>query len=215
MKRKVRDNLDRIVTDFLYDMADWKSYCLMNNLPENDESKKQWKRDRNLNNLLKMEDNIEIERRFLLKELPDVNYDYTIDITQYYIKIDEIWERYRKSVYSESVIKYYKTIKTFIRPGEQKEDEIEISEVEYNNAVDKCNSGDYKARVIEKKRYVHKMSDGLKWEIDKFEMNVVIAEIELPELRHKFETPDWLDNEIILEVTEHKEFSSKSLATVL
>jgi len=34
-----------------------------------------------------MKKEIEIERRFLLRRLPDIKYDEIIDITQYYIKI--------------------------------------------------------------------------------------------------------------------------------
>jgi len=161
-----------------------------------------------------MKKEIEIERRFLLKKLPDIKYDEIIDITQYYIKIDGIWERYRKSIYPDNMVKYYKTIKKFIRVGEREEDENEITSFEYNIKANECNSGDYEARVIKKKRYIHNLFDGLKWEIDKFEFNV-IAEIEVPKLSYKIVIPDWLEKEIITEITKYKEFSSKSLATRL
>ena len=162
-----------------------------------------------------MKKEIEIERRFLLRRLPDIKYDEIIDITQYYIKIDGIWERYRKSIYSDNTVKYHKTIKKFIRVSEQEEDEIEISDSEYNMIANECNTGGCEARVIKKKRYVYNLSDGLKWEIDKFEMNIVIAEIELPELSYEIEVPDWLEKEIVIEITKYKEFSSKSLAKIL
>lgn len=162
-----------------------------------------------------MSKEIEIERRFLLRRLPDIMYDDAIDIIQYYIKINGVWERYRKSKYSDNTTKYYKTIKKFIKTGEQEEDEIEISKLDYNENVNKCNSGEFKARVIKKTRYIHNLADGLKWEIDKFEMDIIIAEIEIPRMSYIIERPDWLENEIVLEITKYKEFSSKSLANRL
>ena len=160
---------------------------------------------------------IETERKFLLKKVPtEVDYDDIIDITQHYLKVDDKWERYRKAVHLNGDVKYYKTIKTFIKLGSSEEDETELTETNYNKLIELCKSGTFNSRVVDKKRYVYGISKNLKWEIDKFKgMNIVIAEIELPKIDSKFDTPDWLQNEIIMEVTEFKKLSSRSLATKL
>ena len=159
---------------------------------------------------------IETERKFLLKNLPDVKYDDIIDITQYYIKLNDTWERYRKSIHADGTIKYYKTIKTYISIGSSEEDEIELSKINYNKLIELCKYGRFESRVVNKKRHVYNLKSGLKWEIDKFKgMNVIIAEIEIPKMKSKFKTPDWLEDEIIMEITKYNNFSSKSLATIL
>lgn len=159
---------------------------------------------------------IETERKFLLKNIPDVKYDDIIDITQYYLKLDSGWERYRKSEHLDGTIKYYKTIKRFIEYGSSEENEVELSESNYDKLIELCNSKVFETRVLEKRRHVYKMKKGLKWEIDKLkDVNIVIAEIELENINQKFKTPDWLKDEIIMEVTEYDSLSSRSLATIL
>ncbi len=227
MSKENNLNLDKFkddVSNFVKEMFDFKDYCIKNGINDSDPKvKEQWKRDYKIKNLLKekaKEDmaktNIENERRWLLKNVPGIDYDDTIEITQYYLKVDDVWERYRKATHSNGDIKYYKTIKKFIEIGSSEEDEKKISLDKYLKFKEKCHNKNTKSRLIKKTRYVHIVGGGFKWEIDKFkDMRVVIAEIELPYVSFNVDIPDWLDSEIIMEVTKHKKFSSRSLATRL
>lgn len=157
---------------------------------------------------------IETERKFLLKKLPNIVYDDSIEITQYYLKINNIWERYRKSVHLDGEVRYYKTIKKSLEIGSSEEDEIELSSVDYNKSVSLCSR--FESKVLNKTRYIFYLGDNLKWEVDDIiEKNIVIAEIEIPKLDFKFETPEWLESEIIKEVTDDYNYSSSSLANEL
>jgi CYTH domain-containing protein len=55
--------------------------------------------------------------------------------------------------------------------------------------------------------------EGLKWEVDTFwTARLVIAEIELPDIKYPIELPDWLQSELIMEVTGMEEFSNYRLS---
>lgn len=151
----------------------------------------------------------ETERRYLLKRNPcawgELIYDDMIHIDQHY-STDGKNIRYRKCVDKDLKKTYFATIKKSISKMTATEDEREITEEEFNYNV----HSDMKS--IKKVRYVVKVNN-LKWEIDTFiSADLVIAEIELPNEKHK--VPHILDiqRNIIIEVTNKKEFSNYNLA---
>ncbi|CAG7580208.1 MAG: putative phosphatase [uncultured marine phage] len=162
--------------------------------------------------------NIEIERKIILKGVPDIEYDQVLNITQYYFKNEEgIWERFRRSEDQNGEVTYIKTIKTTISKGISNEDEDIISKDDYKNAKSLCKSGEYESRRISKIRHV-KYVDGtdLKWEIDEFtDINITIAEIEIPTLDFEVDFPDYITDVMIKEVTGIKEFNNRRMAEVL
>lgn len=157
--------------------------------------------------------NLEIERKFLLKRHPHKGLsespDDLVEIQQYYFKNEKgIWERVRRAHYKESdSITYLHTIKRSISPGVKEEIESEISQEDFFKYLDKCDRG------IFKDRYIFNIENGLFWEVDYFhQIDITIAEIELPDIKHKFTTPEFIESEILLEVTDIKSFSNRRLA---
>jgi CYTH domain-containing protein len=160
-------------------------------------------------------ESVEIERKIILKYVPDIEYDEILDITQYYIK-KKVWERFRKSVNQDGDITYVKTIKKTLRAGASLENEDEISEEEYERMVTMCKSGDFQSRVISKLRHIKYVEDDLKWEIDEFkDVTLVIAEIEIPTDDYEIKYPDYIKGTFIKDVTDWKEFNNRRMAEIL
>lgn len=153
---------------------------------------------------------LEIEKKIILKRLPNIEYDKKIKITQYYLKNkDGIWERYRKSKIGD-ITEYFRTIKTTLRDGVCMEDEINITKKEYKKNIEKCD------RKISKTRYVKNVDDNLFWEIDVFDnISLVMAEIEIPNEDYEVIYPDWIQTNIISDVTKIKGFSNRRMAEKL
>lgn len=158
---------------------------------------------------------LEIERKFLLKRFPKriiEKYKRSVqilDMVQYYFFINGIWQRYRVVNSNGKKTKYIHTIKKSLEPGIYEENERLITEKEFL-AKRKEHNKNY--AVIRKTRYVIKYK-GLKFEIDVYlDLNLVVLEVELPELKHQFEYPEGLFEEIIIEATGMKQFSNFSLA---
>lgn len=168
----------------------------------------------------------EIERKFLLKELPILpkGVDDIQNIIQYYYLVGDVWYRIRKidsSLNNNSI--YLHTIKTY-KDGICYEEERNYTNDEYTALVKEIHSGKYDVRYISKTRYIYKTGvfadfEGenreIKWEIDVFNFKLVIAEIEIPDFNFEIEIPNYLKKEIIYEVTGIKEFSNRVLAEVL
>jgi len=158
---------------------------------------------------MKKTNDLEIERRFLLKKLPDLpDLSNRIEITQVYLpKITKgKVNRYRSEVRTNTQTKYIHATKEFVSGAVTHEKEIDISIKEYHEAEEKAD------RTISKIRYLYPQGN-LVWEIDKFsDINLIIAEIELPTEDHKFEIPEIIKDVIIMEITGMKEFSNWSLA---
>ncbi len=154
---------------------------------------------------------IEIERKFLLKSLPNIDPVESIKIDQWYNKNSKgVWERVRKM---ESLsIRYIHTIKKSISKIENIEDEKEISQIEYDDFVSKCLiSND--SRYIRKIRHIYP-SDGLIWEVDEFcdGYRLIVAEIEIPNRNWKLKIPNFITQMRLLEVSGMKQFSNRSLS---
>ncbi len=160
--------------------------------------------------------NIEIERKFLLKSLPDKAPDETIEMNQWYLKnSDNIWERARSCYSDKNGLYFIHTIKT---PTEKSninmEDEKFLTLSEFNKFIEKCRN-DSESRYISKDRLIFKNDgDDLFWEVDIFKNghHLIIAELEIPTEEYEINIPSFINDKILLEVTEMSQFSNKNLS---
>ena len=156
-----------------------------------------------------MSKKLEIERKFLLRRLPETRYSNVFHITQYYLKDNSRIRESRNEINKPSGaadVKYYLTRKKKLAQGVYEEDERKISEEKFNklskNAISK----------ISKSRHILK-SGKLKWEIDRFNnIELVTAEIELKDLYAGFKMPKSVAQELIMDVTEFPQFTNKALS---
>jgi CYTH domain-containing protein len=150
---------------------------------------------------------LEIERKFLLKKLPDFKSkcDEVCEITQYYCNNPKVRIR---QIYSYSKKKnfFIQTKKTQLKPGVYQEDEKKISQKEFHTIQESA----YKA--ISKTRYIKKMKS-VKWEVDVFnKANLIVAEVEMPTENYKLKIPKFIQDVLLIEVTEFPEFTNRNLA---
>lgn len=158
--------------------------------------------------------NIEIERKFLLKAIPEPEPIEKIQIDQWYFKNSSgIWERARKCESDLKGVYFIHTIKKTIEKGVNLEDEKLISSDEFEKFVANCNNPNIDAKYISKERWVYPQDD-LKWEVDIFHSGhyLIVAEIEIPKKDHKLDLPNFIKEKLIIEVTGIKQFSNKSLS---
>lgn len=160
---------------------------------------------------------IEIERKFLLKSLPDSLPNEIIKIDQFYFKNkDGVWERVRQCDSNVNGKKWVHTIKNRISERVNEEIEREITKKEFDRFKRLCYSNKLSAKHIKKDRWI--FPDGeLKWEVDLFKDNyhLVIAEIETPTEDWDLKLPDFISKKMLLEVTGMKQFSNRSLSIKL
>lgn len=146
----------------------------------------------------------EIERKFLLKELPNNYQSYSShNIEQFYISLSNPEFRVRKEDDT-----FYMTKK-----GEgdlsRSEEETKINYSEYQELSNKKIS-----RIIYKKRYLIPLNNDLVAELNIYEkdlMGLYLIEVEFPSVEdaNNFIKPDWFS----LEVTNDKRFRNQYLAT--
>jgi len=157
-------------------------------------------------------DNLEIERKFLLKDVPNIPEDEVkvLIIHQVYIKEDGVVKRYRMTADGGNRI-YHECIKTQLGPGKFIEDEREVSDELFRDKLDQDH------RYIKKTRHVYN-SNGLRWEIDKYqEISLVVMEVEF-ESEDDFNNfndskiPEIIKGSVIIELTGKKEFSNYNLS---
>jgi CYTH domain-containing protein len=156
---------------------------------------------------------IEIERKFLLKAIPDLKPTEVIKIKQWYLKVDGIWERARSMDSNVYGIKWVHTIKTRISDISNIEEEYDMDKNEFDDFVKRCKSSKQNARYITKERRIY--PDGeLKWEVDVFSQkcHIIVAEIEIPTEDYELEIPEFIQKKSLLEVTGLKQFSNRSLS---
>ena len=145
--------------------------------------------------------NIEIERKFLVKELP-LKFEETIHIKQYYLSnTKNIVQRLR-------IFNKNKAILSF------KEKTSNISKYEFEYAIPLSDA----LKMIEivdvpfiiKKRHIIHIN-GIKWEVDQFlnkNKGLIIAEVELDSENQIIDIPAWIDKE----VTYDKKYYNYKLA---
>lgn len=157
---------------------------------------------------------IEIERKFLLKSLPDIEPVDKIKIWQYYYKNSEgIWERARQMDSKVKGKKFVHTVKTRISDMSNDEQEKELTKAEFLSFRRRCIKYPGSSKVLKKIRHVY--ADGeLKWEVDLFteSATLIIAEVEIQSEDYDLQIPDFILKKMLLEVTSMKQFGNRSLA---
>ena len=160
---------------------------------------------------------IEIERKFLLKAMPDVLPTEVVKIDQFYFKNKEgVWERVRQwnsSLYGK---RWIHTIKTKISDFSNEEIEKDITKLEYEDFKKECRQNKSNSRYIKKERWIYPDGD-LYWEVDIFKdkCHIIIAEIEIPSEDYDLDIPEFISKKTLLEVTGLKQFSNRSLSVKL
>ncbi len=150
--------------------------------------------------------NLEIERKYLLRELPErVRGAESTLLDQGYLPGGVVRERLRRAVGSRGA-RFTRTVKlgTGVVRAEFEE---ELPEVEFERLWP-LTAG---ARL--RKRRYRVPAGALVWEIDEFlDRALVLAEIELPTADTKVDVPEWLEASIVREVTDEPAFSNLRLA---
>jgi CYTH domain-containing protein len=157
---------------------------------------------------------LEIERKFLLKSIPEKQPDEIIKIEQWYLRNSHgTWKRVRKCESNINGVYYVHTIKKSVSKGVNMEDENTISKNEHDDFIKDCNLTNSQSRYITKERWCYKQNE-LKWEVDIFHSghHLVVAEIEIPKRTFKIKIPDYIKEKLLLEVTGMKQFSNKNLS---
>lgn len=155
---------------------------------------------------------IEIERKFLLKRIPDEKFDDIITMDQWYLNVDGKFERVRQRKYKDGRIDWLHTIKEDVDEMTRIEYEKLISIDEYHDFIKMCKSPETEAKYIQKRRYILNVNNDV-WEIDEFlENKMVIAEIEIPSKDYSVTIPRSIQDTLVYEVTGINEFSNKSLS---
>ena len=157
---------------------------------------------------------LEIERTYLLDHLPDLPADALVyRLEQGYLPDPtatdaegQLEGRLRRTVKHDGSIVYTHTIKRGTGLIRQ-ETERTISQEEFDKFWPRT-----KGRRLSKARYFVTVDKHV-WTVDDFdELDVVMAEIELPTPETNVTLPDWLAAVLVREVTEEPEYRSYSLA---
>lgn len=151
---------------------------------------------------------LEIERVFLLRQLPDLPKHDALKIEQGYLPDDGtagLEGRVRRTTKGRAVLCNH-TVKRglgLVRTEVERVITLEEFERLWPSTV---------GRRISKTR--HKVKDGaLTWEIDRFDgLDLVLAEVELPSPDTPVTPPAWLAPHIVREVTEEPEYRNYELA---
>lgn len=136
-----------------------------------------------------------------------MDWDSIFKIKQYYIN------DYRIRVLTNTKtkdIKWFFTQKTATDdPMVYKEYEREISYNEFWSYISNRHSN-----IVQKTRYVKYFGDdNLKVEVDDFyNLKLVIAEVEIPSVDYVLKLPDFIVENMLIEVTNYNEFRNKRLA---
>lgn len=145
----------------------------------------------------------EIERRWLLKDVPSLPYQKKVDIVQFYT--DESF-RYRREIsIQDGSSEYYKIRKTSVGYGRNEEE------------LFSCSSGEFLKELANSKRIIHKLrhvytKDGINFEVDFIHHpRLIILEVELQDIDQPMEIPQEIQELVILEITGMKEFSNYNL----
>lgn len=142
---------------------------------------------------------IEIERKWLLKELPKVEFDQVIQIEQYY----KDWLRYRRQ--HDGIGEFFFCIKKErLSHGVNRETWQDCTKEDYffNYPQDE--------KPIKKTRHVLEY-EGHNIEIDTFENGLVMMEIEVKSLSEPIQIPKIIHAQIKKEVTGDPDYSNYQL----
>lgn len=157
---------------------------------------------------------LEIERVFLLARMPDLPPGAeVVRIEQGYLPdapaaagADVPEGRLRRTTRAGGAVRCFHTIKRgmgLVRT----EEEREVPEAEFLRLWPET-----AGRRLIKTR--HEVPEGeLTWEVDRFEgIDLVLAEVELPDAEHEAPLPAWLAPHVVREVTEDPEYRNFAIA---
>jgi adenylate cyclase len=150
---------------------------------------------------------IEIERKYLLRALPDLPRAVAIlDIDQGYLPGEKLVERLRREQSRDGVVRYYRTVK--LGSGIERIEVEELTDERVFAHLWQLTEG----RRLRKRRHVVPDGDHM-WEIDEFlDRPLVLAEIELERADEKVKIPGWLQPTVVRDVTDEREYTNRSLA---
>lgn len=150
--------------------------------------------------------NIEIERKYLLRSLPEqMPVADVVLIEQGYLPGERLIERLRREV-SDGGERWTRTVK--MGAGVVRTELEESTTRETFEAMWPLTSG---RRVIKRR---HRIAEGaLTWEIDEFtDRDLVLAEVELKDPSQQPDLPAWLTAAVVREVTGEPEYVNANLA---
>lgn len=153
----------------------------------------------NFGNYPPPQEEIEIERKWLLKELPKVEFTQVIKIEQYY----KDWLRYRKET-ANGVESFICIKKEKLQPGVNRETWQDCTKEDY---FFNYPQGE---KPIKKTRHVLEY-EGHNIEIDTFEDGLVMMEIEVKSLSEAIQIPQIIHAQIEKEVTGDPDYSNYQL----
>jgi CYTH domain-containing protein len=145
----------------------------------------------------------EIERRWLLKDVPALPYDKKVDIMQFYT--EESFRYRREITLNSGESQYYKIRKTSVGHGTNEEELFE------------CSSADFLKELGTAKKIIHKLrhvysKDGVNFEVDFLHHpRLIILEVELEDLDQPLVLPQEIQDLVIMEITGFREFSNYNL----
>lgn len=159
-----------------------------------------------------MSKQMEIERKFLIEmpELNNLDIKKDMEIIQIYLtngKHDS--QRRVRKITEENTDKYIYTEKVFVSPTQRIENESEISEQEYNKAL---NDARKDCAPVAKRRICFNYSEQFfEMDIYPFSSELAILELELENLTQEIYFPYYI--RVIKEVSDDKRYSNAELAT--
>lgn len=151
--------------------------------------------------------NIEIERKYLLRALPNLpKTTDVLEIDQGYLPGEKLLERLRRQQSRDGTVRYFRTVK--LGAGVERielEDETDQRTFEHLWLLTE-------GRRLRKRR--HLVPHGAdSWEVDEFtDRPLVLAELELARADAPVVIPDWLKPALVREVTDEREYTNRSLA---
>ena len=159
--------------------------------------------------------NLEIERKFKIKYLPDLSKVEKKEIVQHYLYKDEFTACRKRKIIDSEGVKYIYTCKCKIGAGENSvvELEKEISEEKY------IKLGEGYGNSIDKTRYIINLENDLVAEVDIFSgihTGICIVEVEFSSIddANCFVKPDWFGEEIKGKLDCNIKWSNANLATM-
>lgn len=152
-----------------------------------------------------MTNNVEIEKKFLLKSWPEKKPDKILELSQFYGEKNNSKFRIR-SIFEGVNIRYILTIKKLLEISDviiNQETETEITKDEFLDLKKYC------TKFLNKRRFVFD-----RWELDVFlyPLHLFLAEIELYDKTEIINIPPWLEKNIVCEITNFRQFSNENLA---
>lgn len=151
----------------------------------------------------------EIERKYLLNELPALPDDTTVvEIEQGYVPGTDVRERLRRvRSLDGTTIRHVRTVKLgegVVRTEVEEEISAELFARMWPLTRD---------RRLQKRRYATR-SGRHTWEVDEFlDRELVLAEVELSDPNEAIVIPEWLATVMVRDVTDEREYSNSSLAS--